>query len=418
MKEKYDVIVCGGGFAGCAAAIRAAREGMNVLLIEKSGFLSGAAGNCNINPFMPFSTKIDGKSVNLSAGIFEEIIAELARLNGFRNKDGAIFSNELLKLVLDRMTVKSGADVLFHTYIANVQKDKNEIKYISCVNKSGMKKFYADIFIDATGDADIAALADCPFSLGRESDNLCQPMTLCFDIANVDIDGLFQKHGDMNKMYAEKQSKGEIKNPRGDVLCFRHMANGILHVNSTRIIKKSPVDAEDLTQSEQIAREQVFELFSFLKENFDACKDAVLLSSGPEIGIRESRKIEGKYILTVDDLKACTKFEDGIAACNYDIDIHDPAGGGTSHYYFKEGTYYTIPYRCLLPQGTDNLLVAGRCISGTHEAQASFRIMPVCCTLGEAAGTAAAIAKKDNCKVDEIDINKLRNTLKKNGAFI
>ena len=139
MKEKYDVIVCGGGFAGCAAAIAAARGCASVLLIEKSGFLSGAAGNCNINPFMPFSTKINGEWVNLSSGIFEEITAELACLNGFRNNDGAVFSNELLKLVLDRMMIKSGADVLFHTYIANVQKDKNEIKYISCINKSGEK---------------------------------------------------------------------------------------------------------------------------------------------------------------------------------------------------------------------------------------------------------------------------------------
>ena len=124
------------------------------------------------------------------------------------------------------------------------------------------------------------------------------------------------------------------------------------------------------------------------------------------------------YTLTTEDLKACVKFDDGIAACNYDIDIHDPAGSGTSHYYFKEGTYYTIPYRCLVPKKADNLLVAGRCISGTHEAQASFRIMPVCCTLGEAAGTAAALALKNGSAVGNIDTDELRAVLKSNGAFL
>ena len=199
---------------------------------------------------------------------------------------------------------------------------------------------------------------------------------------------------------------------------MRHMANDILHLNSTRVIRKSPVNAFDLSDAEREAREQVFELYTLLKENCEGFENAVLLASGPEIGVRESRMIDGLYMLTADDLKACTKFEDGIAACNYDIDIHNPDGSGTSHYYFAEGTYYTVPYRCLVPRKADNLLVAGRCISGTHEAQASYRIMPVCCTLGEAAGTAAAIALENGGSAAGVDTEKLRNLLKQNGAFI
>lgn len=417
MKEKYDLIVCGGGFAGTAAAIAAARSGIDVLLIEKSGFLSGTAGNCLINPFMPFYTNINGSKTDLSAGLFSEILSKLTALEGL-HKNGLTFNLELLKLVLDRMARESGVTVLFHTYITGLEKEDRYIRSISTINKSGAGSFAADIFIDATGDADIAAMAGCPFQLGREGDNLCQPMTLCFDIAGVDVDKVFSTNPQINEAYRKLQSEGKIQNPREDVLYMRHMYKDILHVNSTRIIRKCPIDAEDVSAAESEAREQVFELFSFLKENCEGFENSVLLSSGPEIGIRESRMIEGLYKLNADDLKSCTKFYDGIAASNYEIDIHNPDGSGTSHYYFAPGTYYTIPYRCLVPKGTDNLLVAGRCISGTHEAQASFRIMPVCCSTGEAAGCAAALAFANKCSVSGIDTAKLRDILKKRGAFI
>lgn len=417
MDKKYDVIVCGGGFAGSAAAIAAARGGAKVLLVEKSGFLGGAAGNCLINPFMPFSTDINGKKVRLSAGIFSEIIERLSDMDAL-GSDGIIFNGEILKIILDRLAADSGVDVLFHTYITSVEKQENVIHSVRSASISGEDEYCADIFVDATGDANIAAMAGCPFNVGRDADRLCQPMTLCFDIANVDVDRVFKEKKAINDLYELKRQKGEILNPRGDMLYMRHIAGNILHVNSTRIIKKSPVDVKDLSDAEREAREQMLELFVFLKENFDAFKNAVLLTSGPEIGVRESRRIDGMYTLTTDDLKACTKFDDGIAACNYDIDIHDPAGSGTSHYYFKEGTYYTIPYRCLLPKEADNLIVAGRCISGTHEAQASFRIMPVCCTLGEAAGTAAAIAHQNGCMIGDVDTKELRRVLKNNGAFV
>ena len=140
--------------------------------------------------------------------------------------------------------------------------------------------------------------------------------------------------------------------------------------------------------------------------------------TAPQIGVRESRKIEGEYVLTGDDLVSCVKFEDSIAAGNYDIDIHNPEGGGTSHYYFKDGEYYTIPYRCLIPKGGKNLLVAGRCVSATHEAQASVRIMPIVCCIGEAAGTAAAAAHKRGVAVNEADVPEIQNILRGNGAFI
>ena len=194
------------------------------------------------------------------------------------------------------------------------------------------------------------------------------------------------------------------------------MHDGIIHVNSTRIIKRNPVDAWDRTQAEIEAREQAFELFRFLKENADGFENSRLLSTAMEIGVRESRMIEGMYTLTADDLKACIRFKDAIALGNYDIDIHNPAGTGTSHYLFPDGQYYTVPYRCLVPSNTQNLLVTGRCISVTHEAQASIRIMPIVCCLGQAAGVAAAVAVQDKADVRQVNVPKVQALLKNTGA--
>ena len=155
-----------------------------------------------------------------------------------------------------------------------------------------------------------------------------------------------------------------------------------------------------------------------MKKHADGMDNSFLMMTASEIGVRESRMIIGDYVLTETDCKNCIKFKDAVAACNYDIDIHNPEGSGTSHYYFKQGTYYTIPYRSLIPKKASNLLVAGRCISSDHGAQASYRIMPTVCCIGEAAGTAVGLAVKNNAAVRDIDVGELQQTLKNNGAFI
>ena len=155
-----------------------------------------------------------------------------------------------------------------------------------------------------------------------------------------------------------------------------------------------------------------------MRENIPGFENSRVLSTALQIGARESRMIAGEYRLTQEDLKACTKFPDGIAAGNYDIDIHNPEGSGTSHYFFAPGAYYTIPYRCLLPKGTTNLLVAGRCISSTHEAQASYRVMPIVCCIGEAAGVAAGVAHQARVSLRAVDIQRVRVLLQAGGAPI
>jgi hypothetical protein len=184
------------------------------------------------------------------------------------------------------------------------------------------------------------------------------------------------------------------------------------------VVKLDPTSAEDVTAAEVIARRQVYEIYEFMKKHADGLEDSFLMMTASEIGVRESRMIVGDYVLTEQDCRGCTKFDDSIAACNYDIDIHNPEGSGTSHYYFPVGEYYTIPYRALIPLGVENLLVAGRCISSDHGAQASYRIMPVVCCIGEAAGSAVGLSVKNKTTVREIDVKELQSVLKKNGAFI
>ena len=421
--NRYDIIVAGGGFAGAAAAISAARLGKNVLLLEKSNALGGAACNCLVNPFMPFHTKIDGERKRLSAGLFEEIQNRLQDVRNelgelrFSNSD-SFFGEEHLKLLLNRMAAEAGVHLLYHATLCGVKKNGGKLESVTVATKSGNIEFCADYFIDATGDANLSYMAGAKMRLGRDGDSLCQPMTLCFRVGNVDVDWFYADRDKVQEVYSRYQAEGKIRNPRENVLVFRTIQTGVLHFNSTRIVKKNPVDPFDVTQAEIEAREQVIELFTLLKQNIPAMKNAELLSTATEIGVRESRMIDGEHILTGKEIIGCCRFEDSIACGNYDVDIHNPEGAGTSHYYFPDGQYYQIPYRSLIPLGFENLLVAGRCISVDHEAQASIRIMPIVCCLGEAAGVAAAVASEEKGAVKNADIKRIRDILHQNGACI
>ena len=419
MRNKFDLIVVGGGFAGVAAAISAAKQNIDVLLIEKYNSLGGAAVNSLVMPFMPFWTHMPKKEekVFLSGDIFLEIIAEMNKISG--HKEISIgFDEEILKLVLNRMALKYGVNLLFNTTVTQAVVSNGKITSVQALGKSLPLELFADNFIDATGDAELSMLAGCSFKVGREKDELCQPMTLCFRMSGVDKKKFCQNQSKINPLYNQFKQKGLIKNPREDVLIFGNFNDGVLHFNSTRIVKRNPTDPFEVTKAEIEAREQVFELHNFLKENIEGFENSRVLSTALQIGIRESRKIDGEYTLTVEDLKNLARFDDAIAVANYDIDIHNPEGSGTSHYYFEDGQWYEIPYRCLIPKNMNNLLVAGRCISSTHEAQASYRIMPFCAELGQAAGTAVAVAVKNNTSVRNVDVGLVQKKLRIQGFLI
>jgi hypothetical protein len=417
--KKYDLIVAGGGFAGTAAAIEAARSGLSVLLIEQSNCLGGAASNCLVNPFMGWTTKLNDANVELCRGIFAEIRNNLKEFGKATDRalEGIIFNEEYLKFILLEMTEKAGVELLLRSYITETKCSDGTVQSVTVANKSGYMEFYADYFIDATGDADLMYLSGFETKLGREEDSLCQPMTLCFRVANVDTEKFDKERPQIHQLYKKYKEEGKIKNPREDILAFHLLVDDIIHFNSTRIVKLDPTNAFDITKAEIEARKQVFELFSFIKENFESFKNAHILSTAANIGVRESRMICGEHTLNETELKECTRFPDAIAYGNYDIDIHNPEGSGTSHYYFGDGEFYTIPYRSLVPKGSKNILAAGRCISATHEAQASIRIMPIVCCIGQAAGAAVAIAFKEKKAVNDINVDALRDKLYEEDAL-
>lgn len=431
--KQYDLLVAGGGLSGVAAAVAAARQGLSVLLVEQSGSLGGAMSNALVYPFMRFWTQMpDGSKKLLSDGLFTEMrrrqaaYAKTACFQGRVTDEHAPpamdFQSDLFKFALDDMVAEAGVTVLYHATLFRVNTQGRKVCSVLLATKAGELEVSAAFFVDATGDGDLLAFAGCDYQLGRESDGLCQPMTTCFRMANVDERSLGANcWKEMNALYRQLQQAGKICNPRENILKFRGqlLGEGIIHFNTTRVVKLDPTDPFAVSQAEALARKQVWELVAFLKENdFPAFRNAYLVSCATHIGVRESRKLKGVHILTAQELMDCTRFPDSIALGDYDIDIHNPEGSGTSHYYFQPGTYYTIPYRSLLPKEFDNLLVAGRCISATHEAQASIRIMPICATLGEAAGTAVGIAWHSGTDVHTLDIAALQAKLRENGAAI
>ena len=416
--NRYDLITVGGGLSGVAAAVSAAREGLKVLLIERSGSLGGAISNNLVYPFMSFWERDDEKKTTelLSDGIFTEI-RETA--NSFEKANNlAEFKPDGVKRALDKMIIDAGADVLFHTTVFGAKTDGDKVVSVDALTRSGVTTFIGDFFIDASGDGDLLEFTGCDYQKGRESDGLCQPMTTCFRMCGVDIEKLKEDFAAIQEKYKRMREEGKIGNPRENILMDLGIGEGILHLNTTRVLGLDPTNAFDLSKAEMIGREQVYEMVDFLKSASPAFKNANVVSVANEIGIRESRKLKGMHILTADELKSTVHFEDTVAMGNYYIDIHSPTGTGTTIYRFKKGERWSIPYRSLVPKEYVNLLVAGRCLSATHEAHAAVRIMPVCACLGQAAGTAVAVAYHSKTNTHTVDVKAVRKKLAENGAKI
>ncbi len=406
--KKYDLIVVGGGLSGVAASVCAAREGLKVLLIEKEGALGGAMVNNLVYPFMRTTTREPVKIVN--AGIF----AEMRK----RHKQYGESSFESYKFVFDDMVSEAGVDVLFHSTVFKVVADERRIKSVFVSAAADVLEFTADYFIDATGDGELITMSGCEFQLGRESDELCQPMTTCFRMGGIDVKLFKEEYSDIQQLYKQKRESGEIKNPRENILTFLGLGKDVVHFNTTRIIKHDPTNVFELSEAEKLARCQIVEIIDFLRKNSKAFDNAYIISIANNIGIRESRKLKGEYVLTEEDVVSCRDFEDTIALGCYEIDIHNPSGTGTHIHMFENGEYYKIPYRSLLPKEFDNMLVAGRCLSADHTAHSAVRIMPICACLGQAAGIAVAVAKDSEKNMHKVDIKAVRKKLVESGAVI
>jgi len=442
----YDVIVVGGGVSGVVAAIASARNKAKTLLIERYGFCGGTLTNSGVGPMMTFHAG----SEQVVKGIAEEIIERMkekgASVGHILDTIGYAssvtpFDSEQLKHVLDEMLEESGCDVLYHTMLAGVNVAEDKIQSIKVCNKAGLSDIEGKIYIDATGDADLSYFAGVKCRKGRDADNLCQPMTTNVKIGNVDIEKVKKsivedpsnheiEHVDKLNIIPRLSVAGFIKEletakknkditfQRETVLFFETNNKGEVILNMTRVLGKDATDPHQLTEAEIEGRKQANQAFQFLKKYIPGFENAVFISTGVQIGIRESRRIQGKYILTAEDLLNSVDFEDAIATGGYPIDIHNPAGNNTFSIHLKPGQSYKIPYRSLLPEEVRNLIVAGRCISVTHEAAAAIRVTPIAMAIGQAAGTAAAICTMDNTDPSDICIDKLRTTLKNQGAVV
>lgn len=410
--KRWDVVVVGGGPGGVPAAVAAARNGARVLLVEAYGFLGGMATNALVHPYMKYNA---GETI-LSRGLFEEFV-DMLREEGAILDDRKHFDAEPMKRLLDRFVLDSGADMLLHARAVGVLKKDSVIEAVRVFHKGGIEDIAADIVIDATGDGDISEWAGAEIEVGRHGDHACQPMTTSFRMAGVETSRMPSRE-EINRLYDEAKAHGEVTNPRENVLFFRSVHPDVIHFNTTRVVGLSALDGWSMTEAEIEGRRQVDDMVKFLKKRVSGFENAYLMKIGPQIGVRESRRVMGKYVLNAEDVLEARHFEDGIAAASYDIDIHNPSGTGTVIKSLKPGTYYTIPWRCLVPNGVNNLIVASRCISSTHEAHSSLRVMPIVWTIGQAAGVAASMCIRRKILPEAVDASELRSLLKKQKAFV
>lgn len=414
---EYDALVIGGGPAGIAAALSAARHGLRVMLFESYGFLGGMWTMGMVNPFFDSENK---------GGICAELVdlidsLEMSAQNG---PNMWCFDIETMKVVLDRLIRKAGVDVLFHTNFSAPILDGKTIRGVIVENKGGRSAYLGKIVIDCTGDGDVAARCGAPYEVGDEN-GIAQPMTLMFRMSNMDYiqDYYAFPHYQDNELIhmidRAMEREGITDYPfnyrRPCVLRMPGAHTAICQ--STHIREKSALDPYELTAAEFEGREEVQSLVALLRRFLPQFKNVQLDATGPHIGIRESRRILGEYYLTEDDIQRSAHFEDGICTATFWIDIHQSSGKDQNHQKGSALTpHYQIPYRSLVPREIDNLLVAGRCISGSFKAHASYRVTGNCVAMGQAAGVAARLCVEDGIAPRALDGSRIVPIMLADGA--
>jgi hypothetical protein len=421
---EYDVIVVGGGPAGMGAAIASARNGMKTLIVEQFNCLGGVAtagGHAQMNTYTE-----SGTSRRILGGIAYEIARKLCEMDvGAQIKPNSVyFEVEGLKLAWEQMAEEAGVDLLYHTFFCETIMDGISAAGVIVQNKNGRQAFLAKRIIDCTGDGDAAASAGCRWEMGRQKDGKCQPVTLMFTIGGVDWEKVKAWRTDykMTEIWEEAQKNGDMRPFQKTIMGWWWTPSrpDWVGVNFTHIIYVDSTKAEDLTRATVEGRKQAYETIEVYRKYVPGMENCYMVSTPNTVGIRESRRIMGEYVLTEDDLKAQKTFPDGICYNSFFVDIHCIDGPGMDPTVWNPpiGFKHQIPYRSLVPEKIDNILVAGRCISCTHLAMGSIRVMGQCIAMGEAAGTAAALSVKSGVKPRQVDTVELRKTLRTAGCII
>ena len=420
----YDVVVCGGGPSGFIAAIAAAREGARTAIIEHYGFFGGMATSSYVTPISVFS--YNGQR-NIG-GIPWEFVERLAEMGGAlveQPLNKVAFDIELYKLCAQRMIIEAGVDMYMHSVISSVVMEGDRISKVVIENKNGSEAIEGNLFLDCTGDADIAAMANVPMQIWK--DHTLQPSSMCFILGGVDteselvskymhhhLQGVNSHCEPIRDKLIEMAEEWKLPSFGGPWFCTV-LHEGFVAVNMTRTFADG-CDNRNYTQAECRLRENVYFFTQILSENFVEFKHCYVASMGVQAGIRETRHLRGMHIITSDDYLDAHKYEDSISRCSHPIDIHSPQRDKQVCQFLKKAAY--VPYRALIAENFPNLIVAGRSLSASKEAFASLRVQASCMGIGQAAGVAAALCVKSGASVQEVDVKRLVSRLVEMGAVL
>jgi len=421
MKDEADVLVIGGGPAGFSAAVLAARNGARTILVEQAGDVGGVATTGLMSHW----------TGNTQGGFYDELLERSKDCDenidfDYHSSMRKIINPERLKTVMLDMLQEAGVTVKLYTLACEAMMDGDKMIGIITESKSGRECIMSRIVIDASGDGDIAVKAGVPFKKGRESDGKMQPMTLMFKVAGVDttkdvFPGGFEDTYSLPKGDLQTLGRNILPSPAGHVLLYRTTLPGVVTCNMTNVTGVDGTSAEDLTKAHYQCRRQMDPIVQFLREYVPGFENCYIISSASMIGVRETRHFEGEYTLTEQDVLAAKVFDDwAVTKSHFNFDVHNITGAGLDETGcqkdFKQPKGYTIPYRCFVPKKVENLLLAGRNISGTHMAHSNYRVMPICANMGQAVGTAAALCIKKGISPRTLQTADLQAALKEQGV--
>lgn len=411
--KRFDVIVCGAGPAGICAAVAAARQGAKVALLERYGVPGGNLTCGHVGPILGMVGK----------GTMRDELMALLEVpdNDMIGRVGVAHDMQRAKTVLTEFIHHENIEVYLQTMAADALVEDHRVTGVVISTKEGLLALEGKVVVDATGDGDVAAFAGCQIEKGRE-DGLMQPVTLEFTLDNVDEDRGVICIGDVDDVEFNGQrfldyckqcaQKGMLPEHLAAVRLHPTVHKGERQVNTTQANGVDSTKIEDLYPAELALRGQIDTLIRFFRENLPGYENCKYIASGTTTGIRESRRVVGEYLITAEELAAGKRFDDVVVhKAEFIVDIHNPAGAGQAEEKIQYVVPYDLPYGCFVPKGVDGLMTAGRCISGTHRAHASYRVMSICMAMGQAVGVAAALCARQGCQPRELDVKALQKEL-------
>jgi glycine/D-amino acid oxidase-like deaminating enzyme len=427
---EYDVVVLGGGPAGIAAAVAAARAGRSTLLIERYGFLGGMGTAAGVTNFCGLHANVHGDIRQVVHGVADDLLSRIDRLGGL-NAPHALFGKTVAqaydtaayKIAADDLMVSAGVHVLFHALAAGVlMESAQRVKALLIETKSGRRAVIGSAFIDCSGDGDLAAWAGAPYEKGDGQGNMLYPSTM-FRINGIDPQRAGKAWEVIPKLMLEAQAAGRYTFPRKTPI-VRPQKSGIeWRVNLTQLANAQGnamdgTNAQELSDAEILGRRQIASVANFLRE-VPGFEQSYIVDIAPQVGIRETRRVQGRYVLTEGDVLECESFEDTIGVNGWPLELH--LKGDVEFRWPKipeSRGFNQLPYRMTVPLGLTNLWVAGRCASMSHEAQSAARVTGACFAMGQAAGTAAHLALKSDGDASRVDVAALQTQLEIDGAYL